>query len=127
MYSNRVQEQSTALAAEQDHEDEMPQLVAEEEDDDDMTSPMEVESDSDDDSYGFLGSLTKKMPAAISNECEYIYDMFLIHGAAPAEAQEKVSELFPPPRVTQHLRFMPHVGLVKGFEFDLEADEYGKK
>ena len=51
--------------------------------------------------------------------------MFLIHGAALAAAQEKVSELFSQPRVTEHLRSMPHVGLVKGSAFDLEADEYG--
>ena len=109
----------------------MSPLVAEDDDGDDdgddMISPMEVESDSEDDSDGFSGALTTKMPAAIAKQCESIYDMFLIHGAPPAEAKEKATELFSPPRVTEHLRFMPHVSLARGSTFDLEADEYDKK
>ena len=123
VYSQRVQEQSAAFESsssarlpqseqvlvEQDLDDDMPPLVAEDQDDDDMISPMAVERDSDDASDGFLGTLTKEMSVAIAKRCESVYDMFLIHGAAPAEAQENVSELFSSPRVTEHLRFMPHV------------------
>ena len=59
-------------------------------------------------------------------EATRILELFLISGASLGDARYKVAELFSPPRVTQLIGSLPHLGAQGGPTFDLRADERGQ-
>ena len=85
---------------------------------------MEVEED--DDQADMISLLGRLVPPAAVPEATDLYELFLVNGAPAQLAQRKVVELFSPPRVTQHIAWLPNMSLVAGSTFDLRQDVHGR-
>ena len=88
---------------------------------------MHVEPDGDEEVLGALwwDALPLVRTPRMRREAVQIYELMLVSGVSPGDAEAKIIELYSPPRVTALIGTLPNMSLAGGPTFDLRQDENG--
>ena len=77
----------------------------------------------------YLGLMQQGMPTEVANDFVNIYEILLVHGAPKGIAEQKVTGLFSPPRITEEIRRVPNLmfegGSTHEFSFQIKIARPG--